>query len=214
MHPPEAYSVIRTCKQCNIDFLISHSRRYYCDSCRSKTCQRCGNSFIDTPSNSVGTCIDCRGLLRAAPILTCELCAVRFSQRGGHKTKYCSQECRYSALRIEDPERGRRSWRYKQWRRDVIHRDKYICQRCGATNRLQAHHLKPWESNPELRYKLANGTTLCSSCHTIEHGGKPTNNRGMKRVECADCSVPLKGRGKSAYCQRCSTRHRSRSVAP
>jgi 5-methylcytosine-specific restriction endonuclease McrA len=52
------------------------------------------------------------------------------------------------------------------WRKAVFARDKYTCQRCGVRGgRIQAHHIKAFKSCPELRCELANGTTLCLSCH-------------------------------------------------
>jgi 5-methylcytosine-specific restriction endonuclease McrA len=74
---------------------------------------------------------------------------------------------------------GRRSHDLKaiEWRRLVFERDCFTCQDCGATNRaglghtviLNAHHIEPWATNPELRYKLSNGVTLCRGCHVQEH---------------------------------------------
>lgn len=48
----------------------------------------------------------------------------------------------------------------------VFERDHYICQDCGVRGgRLQAHHVKAFKAFPELRHDLANGLTLCVTCH-------------------------------------------------
>ena len=44
------------------------------------------------------------------------------------------------------------------------------CLKCGSTERLHAHHIKPWKDYPELRFDINNGTTLCNSCHSKEEG--------------------------------------------
>jgi hypothetical protein len=57
----------------------------------------------------------------------------------------------------------------RQWRSAVLKRDRGICQGCGATERLHAHHLIPWALVPSLRLTVENGLTLCGSCHAGEH---------------------------------------------
>ena len=55
---------------------------------------------------------------------------------------------------------------YKQWRKQVFERDNYTCQLCGVHGcYLEADHIRPWVSYPELRYDVTNGRTLCRPCH-------------------------------------------------
>ena len=62
--------------------------------------------------------------------------------------------------------RLRRTAAYKNWRTSVFTRDNHICQDCGIRGgNLQAHHIKPWNEYPELRFQLDNGKTLCIDCH-------------------------------------------------
>jgi hypothetical protein len=67
--------------------------------------------------------------------------------------------------------RIRRSRQYADWRRTVFERDDYTCQECGARSaagirvRLEADHVQPFASFPDLRFDLSNGRTLCASCH-------------------------------------------------
>lgn len=61
--------------------------------------------------------------------------------------------------------------KYKQWRYDVMMRDRFTCQHCGDARggNLHAHHIKPFSTHPELRTVIANGITLCEPCHKAVH---------------------------------------------
>lgn len=57
---------------------------------------------------------------------------------------------------------------YKEWRRLVYERDNYTCIWCkvpGKGKNLNADHIKPFWSHPELRLEVSNGRTLCIDCH-------------------------------------------------
>lgn len=55
---------------------------------------------------------------------------------------------------------------YKEWRKQVYERDNFTCQECGDRGgTLNAHHIKDYSGNPELRTKVTNGITLCETCH-------------------------------------------------
>lgn len=68
----------------------------------------------------------------------------------------------------------------KDWRKAVFERDNYTCQMCGSRNgngsnvKLSAHHIKDWATNPESRWDVENGQTLCWPCH------RKTDNFGHK----------------------------------
>lgn len=60
----------------------------------------------------------------------------------------------------------RASSEYTQWRKAVYERDDYTCQHCLVRGgRLEAHHIKPFATYPELRLVVSNGITLCKSYH-------------------------------------------------
>lgn len=60
----------------------------------------------------------------------------------------------------------RDSLEYKKWRKRVFSRDRFQCLICGEKKGIQAHHIKPFERYPELRFLVSNGITLCSSHHS------------------------------------------------
>lgn len=82
----------------------------------------------------------------------------------------CKKESnsKMSLMRIKSTRR--KGFKYKQWANLVKERDNFKCQHCGCTDldRLQAHHIVPWEDSIELRFELSNGLTLCRICHTKE----------------------------------------------
>lgn len=61
---------------------------------------------------------------------------------------------------------------YIKWRKDVYKRDNFKCQwpHCGATNKLNAHHIKNWAQFPGLRFLVDNGITLCRFHHDMIKG--------------------------------------------
>ena len=69
---------------------------------------------------------------------------------------------------------------YKQFRMNVLKRDKFTCKMCQAKGkrvRLHVHHIRKWASAASLRYETSNGITLCYSCHK-EVSGKETHYEG------------------------------------
>lgn len=61
--------------------------------------------------------------------------------------------------------------RWQRLRLEVLNRDKFTCQCCGATDKtLHAHHLFYWP-NPEgpWEYDPSSILTVCEDCHEIEH---------------------------------------------
>lgn len=81
------------------------------------------------------------------------------------------------------------SWEYRFWRESVFKRDNYTCVWChlkaglGKSVILNADHIKPFASYPELRLVLENGRTLCVPCH------KKTNTWGRPKKESIPCET-------------------------
>lgn len=68
------------------------------------------------------------------------------------------------------------SLEYRQWRTSVFERDNYMCVIGGKEhgNKLNADHIKPFATHPELRFAIDNGRTLCEECHRkTETYGRP-----------------------------------------
>jgi transposase len=63
----------------------------------------------------------------------------------------------------------RKHLQYRLWREVVLQKDCYICQKCGSSKNLQAHHIYNIADYPELRYAIDNGITLCKRCHEEFH---------------------------------------------
>jgi replicative DNA helicase Mcm len=63
---------------------------------------------------------------------------------------------------------NRESPEYRQWVTDIHNRDK-VCQICGGTKHLEAHHIYGYKNNPELRTDRGNGVLLCTFCHGKFH---------------------------------------------
>ena len=66
-----------------------------------------------------------------------------------------------------DSQKWRNKPEYKAWRKSVLEAGK--CAECGATDNLEAHHIKSAKDFPELRTNKKNGKCLCNKCHKKEH---------------------------------------------
>lgn len=53
---------------------------------------------------------------------------------------------------------------YWAWRTSVFERDNGLCQICGGKGH-EVHHILGWTRDPDRRYDIKNGITLCMSCH-------------------------------------------------
>lgn len=117
--------------------------------------------------------------------IQCPNCGKEFSPRHRY-IKFCSKPCAdEGGLRYfgpdnwkwtGNPRRKHRESQQASWARKVISRDKATCQNCGATGvELQAHHVKPYEDHPDLRWEVSNGLTLCAPCHWNLHAADNEN---------------------------------------
>ncbi len=113
----------------------------------------------------------------------CQQCGKLFTHKiitTFKKQKFCSKVCadkggfRYSGENHPNysptARRRNRGGQHHKWVNAVLSRDKATCQHCGVKNvDLHAHHIKSYKNHPELRFDVANGLTLCFSCHWAVH---------------------------------------------
>ena len=147
-----------------------------------KICEVCGKEFEANNKNNANRfcsrdCYDINHRI-VEKTRTCPVCGCRFNAKAS-EDKYCSWECYNSDRHMpsgEDhwnwqggKEDTRDSSKSKQWRLAVYKKDDYKCQKCGCTEKLNAHHIYAWAHYEELRYDINNGITLCEDCHKNIH---------------------------------------------
>lgn len=65
---------------------------------------------------------------------------------------------------------ARTSVELKLWRKAVMERDDYTCQKCNQRWwYLHAHHLNNFAEHIDLRFAIDNWVTLCKECHIKYH---------------------------------------------
>lgn len=57
--------------------------------------------------------------------------------------------------------------RVYRWKKQILSRGK--CEKCGALDHLEAHHIIAWKDWPQGRADINNGMCLCHKCHAYEH---------------------------------------------
>jgi hypothetical protein len=74
--------------------------------------------------------------------------------------------------------RVRTSREMKAWRKAVFQRDDFTCRECSTRGGdMNAHHVKPFCTHPELRFEIDNGLTVCEPCHRDIHRGWRADKR-------------------------------------
>jgi hypothetical protein len=60
---------------------------------------------------------------------------------------------------------------------------------------LHAHHVKPYNEHPELRWDVSNGLTVCHSCHWNIHSGSEEGpeGKGSGNPEGTNRRKPIEG---------------------
>jgi len=153
---------------------------------RTKTvtckCNRCGKEFEAWPSKARKAKFCSRECSSkgqghkkrpAAKRFVCQACGKVFIEKLGRERVYCSNKCCTHAFRKSDKKStDRRGKDYAKWALAVMKRDKR-CVRCGATEKLQAHHIKHWKEFTDHRYDMDNGVALCIYCHHAQHPSIP-----------------------------------------
>ncbi|HAD31544.1 MAG: hypothetical protein CL578_22485 [Alteromonadaceae bacterium] len=166
---------------------------------RKNTCKTCSKVFRDIHKRTY--CDDHIGHVNGKPPMQkkakCSICGSDFErQYAGNARRTCSDFCRSKQLakrqkgakshrwqggKTTDAMIIRGSFEYKSWRVAVFERDGYQCQICGQVGgKLNADHIKPFSTHPELRLNIDNGRTLCIGCH------RQTETYGIKALRAAN----------------------------
>jgi ribosomal protein S27AE len=77
--------------------------------------------------------------------------------------------------KTKDSLKARSNPKYYHFRNNVLKRDNNMCQKCGSIENLHVHHIKSFSKNPDERYNINNGITLCKECHQKLHNFKLYN---------------------------------------
>lgn len=78
--------------------------------------------------------------------------------------------------------------RWKKFRKRILLRDAYTCQRCKRYGKLtpatEVHHIKHIDEYPELAFDPHNCVSLCKGCHNMQHPEK--GSKSIKRHNTLD----------------------------
>lgn len=184
--------------QCKKDHVRANREKYYCE--------RCGNEIIyEDRVYKKKYCNECYEVVKKEPkldrvITHCGYCgkelSVIKSRFNSNKFCYCNTDCmskHYSEIYTGENSPtwtgGKRHYtgNWYSARRQVRARDKYICQRCGITEKdygkeLSVHHIKKYKSfeNKNEANKLDNLVCLCEPCHRFVHSNQNVNKEWIK----------------------------------
>lgn len=193
--------VSRTCLVCGKEFFTyrawirNGSGGKFC----STECQRIGKIKTSVDQKVYKKCVVCG-------------CMYRVKRYRMDSSVCCSVVClsvyRGSKLRGELSPRwkggiSKRPYAVRVWAREVLKRDG-CCVRCGSTYNLTAHHVQSYADNPEMRFELENGVTLCGNCHAEEHGDLSPDfvkHQSKREVKiCGHCGESFVGKSSSIFC--------------
>jgi HNH endonuclease len=95
----------------------------------------------------------------------------------GESRFYCSDECKNlctifgkQIYQENHPNKPKRL-NHNNWAKIIKEKFNYTCEICGSKDNLEAHHILPVKTNPELENDINNGACLCHDCH-MKHGHK------------------------------------------
>lgn len=140
------------CAECGRNTTRGYTQAAIAELWQQWGCEIISHTGYNTPTKFICSCgkLD-TVLLKPKTVLQPRVC------------RWCKQERRQSSYW------ARNCGEYYGWRKAVLIRDDYTCQKCSEINNLQAHHVESWLYNPDKRFVLDNGVTLCQECHQQVH---------------------------------------------
>jgi len=79
-------------------------------------------------------------------------------------------------------EKIRHNTNNKIWKKSVLTRDNFTCQRCGSCKKLNVHHINNFADFPEVRFAIDNGIIFCQKCHKEFHKRYGKRNNTSKQL--------------------------------
>jgi len=202
---PDTYSAVSCSRKCAMKYMVRKStkgtKRPHTQRARIGICKVCGKEFRAVKDfkdrKQIYCSKKCWNVRQENITLNCLNCNKEFKfpkREVKYGRAYCSRKCSNAHMVGEyagqwkdgkslERQRGRDSSELASWRISVYVRDKHICQKCGAKENLNAHHIKHYSEYQELRFDIDNGITLCEVCHAKEHKKKPPQR---KIKQCAE----------------------------
>lgn len=164
--PKSKSLVLRKCDCCGeVSEVSFYQYRDVCSKCSSSG--KMNKRWRNGVSKSKNFCVDC-GKEISWNSVRCLKCFQK-----GHNNSNFNEN-----LSNEERLRYRSISGYKNWKKRVHIKDDFVCQKCGAKDNLNAHHIVNFYENKEIRTNVDNGITLCCECHKKFHKlfGKKNNN--------------------------------------
>ena len=153
---------------------------------RNKTCPDCGNPI----ENRATRCRKCNAKANSSLIsVDCPICHKTVKREPWYmkrvKHTACSKECTgllktkfYSGDKASNWQGGkvdadyklyRKTPKYMSWVKEQIIKRGGRCENCGATHKVQIHHIIPVAKAPEYMLLNENLVALCERCHKPLH---------------------------------------------
>lgn len=184
----------QTPKYCSNDCRHLARRTFDRIECR---CDYCGKDIVAIDKNNTNhycsqECRIAHVKEQGSIITTCTYCGKEIEKNkyayDRAKIHFCNQKC-YDAYRTNKKETYaeishylRTCEEYDRWRADIMARDHYKCTKCDSKDSLHVHHINQLYDicekynfdidtiiNSEEFLDRANGITLCTDCHALEH---------------------------------------------
>lgn len=121
----------------------------------------CGNKLFGIPLDKLKS-----GNTKSCGCLQKEKASASITKILHSKRKAAGLTCSDKLSDVRQIERAK----FKPTRDACFTRDSYTCVWCSTVGGdLNAHHLSPWTTHPELRFEISNVVTLCRTCHYAAH---------------------------------------------